>query len=178
MVYDQEFTDKKNMPDVRMMFRRMSAMPDGTNVYEFTGRSDAVNQVATETAEGDTLESGANGAIKLMNIPLDAKLTAVETKNLEGYASFETEKPVVMKIVDPEMTIADVLEKVSESEEAAYFVDEPVTSDYTVIKKYSDGNENHKADAIKVTLYRSIGDKEEEVETQTLSASTGWKYTW
>ena len=176
-VYDAEFTETEKIAEnsgKRMLFKRVSDDDEGTAVYEFTGEYGTPDTVASSGTPGDTLETGSNGGIKLLKVNLPGKFTAVETKNLPGYESFETETPLVIDSVDSDTNLSDVVDE----ESTANFVDARVTSELKVIKKFSDGNTNHASESVTVTLYKTENGTKSKVETVTLNSANSWTHTW
>ena len=175
-VYNAEFKDISDAPvGKRMLFKKTGRDKEGSNVYEFVelGNNDTI---ATETVNGDTLETGSNGMIKITGISSDMKLTSVETKNLPGYASYTTNVPTPVDAVDPETSAETAYEAAKTS--GHYFIDAPEETSLHVVKKYTDGNTRHPKDEIEVTLYKIVGDKEEALTTAKLNAGNEWKVSF
>ena len=173
-VYDQEISRKGDADINKRMLFRKTFLTDGTNVYQWTGEYGANNTVATPITKGDTLESGSNGAIKITGIPVDHILTAIETKNLPGYQTPDVNPAT--KLTGVESTVT--LEQAIAENKAGEFVDTPVTTSLTVHKKFSDGNDKHTSDSVKVTLYKTVDGSTTEVVKITLNADNDWTATW
>ena len=174
-IYDASFTDKSAAPaDRRMLFKKVGNAEDGSAVYEFTGSYGTNNTLASESAEGDTLETGSNGVIKLTGLPKDAAMTSIETKNLPGYENCDVNPATPLKSLDADTKI----DEVKTTDAVAKFIDKPVTVPLTVNKVFSDGNTAHAKDSVEVTLYMNVNGTESVVGTKTLSADTEWKGSW
>ena len=59
-----------------------------------------------------------------------------------------------------------------------YFIDAPEPTELHVTKKFTDGNTRHPKESIEVTLYKIVGDKEEEIDKATLNADNEWQVSF
>ena len=182
-VYNQPKFEKTEDAVVlkRMLFVKAGRDSDGTAVYRYTGdmiqdNRQAENKIAEGTTPGDTLETGSNGLIKLIGLSRDMPVTAVETKNLPGYASYKTNVPTEITPVSKDTTPEAAIRQAKETNN--YFVDAPVNASLKVTKNYSDGIGRHKTESIEVTLYKLVKDQEVIVDRKTLNAASDWTAVW
>lgn len=117
--------------------------------------------------------------IKITGISGNMELTAIETKNLPGYASYKTNHPTPVVPQDSSKSAEDFYEDLKEEDDSTtYFIDAPEKTSLHVTKKYTDGNTSHPKDEIEVTLYKIVGDKEEALTTAKLNAGNECKVSF